>query len=142
MRWWCAITWTARASTCSSPKPSSIRWWRVVSAMAERARPAATLGCLTAGLALALLPTWLASRWALLGLLLAQPLLALAWGGWRGRAQGTPPTPWLQDALALLLLWGLSFSLTALLLAWPMLALLETGALVPALLLSLCSGFL
>jgi ankyrin repeat protein len=109
--------------------------------MAERARPAVTLGCLTAGLALALLPTWLDSRWALLGLLLAQPLLALAWSGWRGRIQGAPPTPWPQDALALLLLWGLSFGLAVLLLAWPMLALLETGALVPALLLSLCCGF-
>ena len=109
--------------------------------MAERARPAVTLGCLVAGLALALLPAWLASRWALLGLLLAQPPLVLAWSGWRGRTQGTPPTPFAQDLLALLLLWGLSFALTALLLAWPMLALLETGALVPALLLSLCCGF-
>jgi len=110
--------------------------------MAERARPAQTLGCLAAGLLLALLPTWLDSRWALLGLLLAQPPLLLAWSGWRGRARGTPPTPWLQDVLALLALWTLAYALTALLLAWPLLALLETGALVPTLLLSACCGFL
>ena len=64
-----------------------------VSAMAERARPAVTLGCLGAGIALALLPAWLASRWAPAGLLLAQPLLLLAWSGWRGRERGTPPCP-------------------------------------------------
>jgi ankyrin repeat protein len=109
--------------------------------MAEPRAPAVTLGCLFAGLALALLPSWLASRWALPGLLLAQPLLVLAWGGWRGRTHGTPPTPWWQDLLALLLLWTLAFALTTLLLAWPLLALRETGALVPALLLSACGGF-
>ncbi len=109
--------------------------------MAERARPAVTLGCLAAGLVLALLPALLGSRWALLGLLLAQPPLVLAWSSWRGRAADTPPTHWGQDLLALLLLWGLSFGLTALLLAWPLMALLETGALVPALLLSLGCGF-
>ena len=109
--------------------------------MAERARPAATLGCLAAGLALASLPAWLASPWAAFGLLLAQPPLLLAWSGWRGRARGTPPTPWATDLLGLLALWGAAFALMALVLAWPLLALMETGALVPALLLSLCAGF-
>jgi ankyrin repeat protein len=110
--------------------------------MAERMRPAVTLGCLFAGLVLALLPSWLGSPWALAGLLLAQPLLVLAWGGWRGRARGTSSPPAWQDLLGLLLLWTLAFGLAALLLAWPLQALRETGALVPALLLSACCGFL
>jgi ankyrin repeat protein len=109
--------------------------------MAERARPAATLGCLAAGLALALLPAWVDARWAALGLLLAQPPLLLAWSGWRGRARGEPPTSWPTDLLGLLALWGSAFALMAMVLAWPLLALQETGALVPALLLSLCAGF-
>src|SRR5205809_2612005 len=109
----CATTWPRAASTCSSRKPNSIRWWKAVSAMAERARPAVTLGCLAAGLVLALLPAWLDSRWALLGLLLAQPPLALAWSGWRGRTGAVPAA---QDLLALLGLWGLSAALAALLL--------------------------
>ncbi len=109
--------------------------------MAERARPAVTLGCLLAGVALALLPAWLDSAWALAGLLLAQPLLLLSWSAWRGREREPASLPWHQDLLAVSLLWWLAFALVALLLAWPLAALLETGALVPALLLSACAGF-
>ncbi|MEO8160484.1 MAG: hypothetical protein ABI588_03620, partial [Arenimonas sp.] len=109
--------------------------------MAERARPAATLGLLGAGLVLALLPAWLGSRWALAGLLLAQPPLLLAWSHWRGRNRGEPPTAWQQDLVGVALLWWLAFGLLSLLLAWPLLSLLENGALVPALLLSACAGF-
>src|SRR4249919_3041962 len=141
MRPWCAKTWMCAASTCSSRKPSWIRWSPAVSAMAERARPAATLGCLAAGLALGSLPSWLDSRWALAGLLLAQPPLLLAWSLWRGRERGAPPTPWHQDLLGVALLWWLAFGLLALMLSWPLLALLESGGLVPALLLSTCAGF-
>jgi uncharacterized protein len=73
---------------------------------------------------------------------LAQPVLALAWSGWRGsRDLRQPIGRLLADAGAVTALWLLAFGLEALIVAWPLRALLDNGALVPALVLSLCAGF-
>ncbi len=110
--------------------------------MADKARWLWSSGLLGAGLALGWLPLMVDAPWALSGLVLAQPLLVLGWSGLRGsRKLPKPPFPLYADAFALTLLWTLAFALMAVIVAWPLLALLDTGALVPALVLSLCAGF-
>jgi ankyrin repeat protein len=110
--------------------------------MAERSRWLGPLALLLLGLALAWLPTWIGSPLALAGLVLAQPALLLGWSGWRGsRDLAQPRFPLLVDAASVAILWTLAFALLAVIVAWPLKALLDNGALVPALVLSLCVGF-
>lgn len=110
--------------------------------MAERSRLGWPLALLLLGLALAWLPTVLDAPLALAGLVLAQPALLLAWSGWRGtRELPRPKFPLLADAVSVAILWSLAFVLLAAIVAWPLQALLDNGALVPALVLSLCAGF-
>ena len=97
---------------------------------------------LLAGVALAALPALLPGLLAQAGPFLAQPVLVLGWSLWRGsRQQRAPRMPLAADALAVAALWGLAFGLEALVVAWPLRALLDNGALIPALVLSLCVGF-
>ena len=73
--------------------------------------------------------------------MLAQPALLLGWSGWRGsRDLRKPRFPLLADAVSVAILWSLAFALLATVVGWPLRALLESGALVPALVLSLCVG--
>lgn len=75
-------------------------------------------------------------------LLLAQPALVLGWSGLRGsRDLARPNFPLLTDAVAVGLLWLLPGLLLALVVAWPLQSLRASGALLPALGLSLCAGF-
>ena len=110
--------------------------------MAERLRLVWPLALLLLGLLLAWLPLIVDSPLALAGLVLAQPALLLGWSGLRGsREIRRPRFPLLVDAASVGLLWTLAFALLALIVAWPLQALLDNGALVPALVLSLCVGF-
>ena len=96
---------------------------------------------LALGAALATLPAWWSGGAALAGPFLAQPALVLGWSLWRGsRKLRNPAAPLAADALAVAALWGLAFGLEALIIGWPLRALLDNGALVPALVLSLCVG--
>ncbi len=110
--------------------------------MAERMSRRLAGALLLLGLGLAWLPAAWPNALALAGLFLAQPLLVLGWSLWRGsRDPRAPRMPLGVDALAVAALWGLAFGLEALIVAWPLRALLDNGALVPALVLSLCVGF-
>ena len=88
--------------------------------------------------ALSWLPLVLAAWPSQLGLWLAQPLLVIGWARLRGDRDRQLPVA--DDALALLLLWGMAAALLALVAAWPLETLIESGALLPALGLSLCVG--
>ena len=87
---------------------------------------------------------------AALGGWLAQPAFALAISWWRGSRDAGSRDAGSRDAgnrqrasrdvLALLLLWGVGLGVMALLLAWPLLALRQTGSLGAAIGLSLAAG--
>ena len=97
---------------------------------------------LTLGLGLAWLPLIWSAPVALAGVVLAQPFLLLGWSAWRGsRKWPGPGFPLFADLASVTVLWALAFALLALIVAWPLQALLDNGALVPALVLSLCTGF-
>ena len=106
--------------------------------MVERARRVPAWALLALGFVLAWLPLWWNFWPACLGLWLAQPLLIIGWG----RLRGERALPLRDDALALLLLWGVSAALLALVAALPLEALRESGALLPALGLSLSAGLM
>ncbi|MBP8098480.1 MAG: ankyrin repeat domain-containing protein, partial [Arenimonas sp.] len=109
--------------------------------MADRARLIPSAGFILLGLASAWLPVALPEPWMLAGLVLAQPALLLGWSGWRGsRDLRKPKFPLVADAASVAILWSLAFALLAMVVGWPLLSLLESGALVPALVLSLCVG--
>ncbi len=109
--------------------------------MADRRR-AWSLPWLVPAFALAWWPLATDWAWAGLGLVLAQPLLLLGWSGWRGsRDLPRPRFPLSVDASAVALLWLTAFILLALIVGWPLRALLDSGELVPALVLSACAGF-
>ncbi len=96
---------------------------------------------LAAGLALAGL-TAFGGVLAALGAVLAQPALALA-VSWHRRTRALPSGPgWRNEALALLLVWALGFATAALLIAWPLAALRQSGSLPAALGLSAVVGAL
>jgi uncharacterized protein len=79
---------------------------------------------------------------AALGVLLAQPALALA-VSWQRQTRARPSGPaWRGEALALLSLWALGFLASALLVAWPLSALRQSGSLPAALGLSAVVGAL
>jgi ankyrin repeat protein len=99
------------------------------------------IAALVAGLALAWCPLAWSAPAAALGLVFAQPLLLLGWSLWRGsRSVAAARVPLAADAAGVTLLWTLAFGLLAVVLAWPLRALRDSGALVPALVLSLCAG--
>ncbi|MCJ0826446.1 ankyrin repeat domain-containing protein [Luteimonas sp. 50] len=78
---------------------------------------------------------------AALGATLAQPAFALALARWGGPAtEGGVRRALQQQALALLVLWGLAALTLALVLAWPLSALLDSGSLAATLALSLVIG--
>ena len=70
---------------------------------------------------------------ALVGALLAQPLLALAVSWWRGTRLRATGAVLGGEAVALLALWALGFAASALLVAWPLASLRQSGSLPAAL---------
>ena len=96
---------------------------------------------LVAGIVLAGL-TALGGIAAALGVLLAQPALALAVSWWRGTRVPARGFGWRNDAIALLLAWTAGFAVAALLLAWPLASLRQSGSLPAALGLSAAAGAL
>src|SRR5690606_10330427 len=138
----CARTWSCVASTCRCrPRPRPIRWTATGGPMPERASPlqrhrvaiAPAVGALPA------IATGFGGALAALGGWLAQPAFAL---GLRWRRGGdAPDRKWLQaDALALAGLWGGGLLVVAVLVAWPLSALRESGGLGAALALSAVAG--
>ncbi|MEJ7747188.1 MAG: hypothetical protein WKF61_10670, partial [Luteimonas sp.] len=77
---------------------------------------------------------------AALGGGLAQPAFALAVSWWRGSRETGDRRRWSHDVLVLGLLWGAGLAMTAGLIAWPLLALRQTGSLGAAIGLSLAAG--
>ena len=77
---------------------------------------------------------------ALVGALLAQPLLALAVSWWRGTRLRATGAVLRGEIVALLALWALGFVATALLVAWPLSSLRQSGSLPAALGLSAVVG--
>lgn len=63
----------------------------------------------------------------------AQPLLALAVAGWRRRGERVSMAAWRRDGLSLVSLWAAAAAVLALVLAWPLSALLRSGSLGAAL---------
>ena len=111
--------------------------------MPERPAPqrARALLALATGIGLSALPLFGSPAWLLLGPWLAQPALALAAAWWFGsRPLGEAATRWLPDAVALALLWGLAWTLVALIVGWPLQSLLRSGSLAAALALSAAIG--
>ncbi|MFT3808120.1 ankyrin repeat domain-containing protein [Arenimonas sp.] len=96
---------------------------------------------LALGLALASCAAWQVTPWMLLALAAAQPLIVLGWSGVRGTRPPAPLREWATEAFSLLSLWGMAFLFTALVVAWPLESLRESGSLPAALGLSLCIGF-
>ena len=74
------------------------------------------------------------------GALLAQPLLALGVSWWRGTRAQASGVGLRDDAAALLALWALGFAAVALLVAWPLSSLRQSGSLPAALGLSAVVG--
>ncbi len=70
----------------------------------------------------------------------AQPLLALATRSWHRRDVLASPAALRRDGLALLALWAATVTAIALLAAWPLSALLRSGALLPVLGVSAVAG--
>ena len=77
---------------------------------------------------------------ALAGALLAQPLLALAVSWWRGTRLRVSGAALRGEVVALLALWVLGFVASALLVAWPLASLRQSGSLPAALGLSAVVG--
>jgi ankyrin repeat protein len=77
---------------------------------------------------------------ALAGALLAQPALALAVSWWRGTRLRASGAVLRGEAGALLALWALGFAASALLVAWPLASLRQSGSLPAALGLSAVVG--
>lgn len=90
------------------------------------------------GLVLALLTGFGGAIAALAGTL-AQPAYALAARFWRDGAEQPRPV-WLRDGGTLVLLWGAGVAALALVVAWPLSSLLQTGSLMAALGLSTVAG--
>ena len=94
---------------------------------------------LALGIALAAL-TAFGGATALVGALLAQPLLALAVSWWRGTRLRASGAVLRVETAALLALWALGFATSALLVAWPLSSLRQSGSLLAALGLSAAVG--
>lgn len=96
---------------------------------------------LAAGLALAALPVLVADGWMVPALWLSQPLLGIGWSVCRGSRDAAGWRDRGRDLLAVAALWLLAGGLAALVVAWPLEALRESGSLASALALSCCAGF-
>lgn len=94
-----------------------------------------------AGIVLAAL-TLLGGVAAALGAWLSQPALALAWSWQRGTRPSPVRRDWRESVPALVFAWGGGLALSALLVAWPLSALRESGSLPAALALSGVVGVL
>lgn len=97
------------------------------------------IALLLAGLVLSAL-TVVAGPLAAVAGVLAQPVFAIAVSAWRRRDELTTPSAWRRDALALLGLWSVGITAIALLVAWPLRALMDSGSLTSALVLSGVAG--
>lgn len=102
-------------------------------------RLAAIAGLL--GVALAALG-WVGGPLAALGAWLAQPALALACSWQRGSRPLPVARDWRESLPALLIAWGAAFATVAVLIAWPLSALRDSGSLAAALGLSAVVGVL
>ncbi len=92
------------------------------------------LSLLLVGLTLAVLPAfWPAGLPSLLGPWLAQPALALGMALLLPAPEAPARRAWWRDAVTLAALWGATFGLLGLGLAWPYSSLLQTGSLAAAL---------
>ncbi|KGM54202.1 hypothetical protein N800_04760, partial [Lysobacter daejeonensis GH1-9] len=94
---------------------------------------------LLAGLGLSALTVFAGPLAAVAGVL-AQPTFAIAVSAWRRRDELTTASAWRRDALALLALWAVGIAAIALLVAWPLRALMDSGSLTSALVLSGVAG--
>src|SRR5688572_3871084 len=137
---WCARTWSASASTCSSRRACSIRSWPEASVMAELPRALRPLGWGAAALVLSLLPLAWTAEPAWFGPLLAQPLWQEAIRRARARPVPASIAARIGSLAGPLALWALGAGLLALAVAWPLSALRASGALAPAIGLSLSLG--
>jgi len=108
--------------------------------MADRRHTARVAAALALGMGSAAL-TGLGGIVAALAALLAQPSLALA-VSWQRGTRSPSQSPLRQDVLALLALWAGGFAASAVLLAWPLAALLQSGSLLAALAVSAVVGLL
>ena len=108
--------------------------------MPDRRHTARVAAALALGMVLAAL-TGLGGVVAALAALLAQPALALA-VSWQRGTRSPVQSPLLQDVLALLALWAVGFTASAVLLAWPLAALLQSRSLLAALAVSAVVGLL
>ena len=97
------------------------------------------ISLLLAGLVLSALTVFAGPLAAVAGVL-AQPTFAIAVSAWRRRDELTTPSAWRRDALALLGLWSVGIAAIALLVAWPLRALMDSGSLASALVLSGVAG--
>ncbi|ODS63902.1 MAG: hypothetical protein ABS41_04450 [Arenimonas sp. SCN 70-307] len=107
--------------------------------MADRARPWQSWAWLVLGLALCAVLLW-SNPLALLAGWLAQPALAFGLSRLRGLRPALPAPVQRRDLLGLAGLWGLGLAGTALALAWPLKALVDTASLAAALGLGTLSG--
>ncbi|WP_203323210.1 ankyrin repeat domain-containing protein, partial [Pseudoxanthomonas beigongshangi] len=105
----------------------------------QQRRLAAIAGLL--GVALAALG-WVGGPLAAFGAWLAQPALALAWSWQRGSRPLPVARDWRESLPALLIAWGGAFVTVAVLIAWPLSALGDSGSLQAALGLSAVVGVL
>jgi hypothetical protein len=107
----------------------------------SRLAAAAPMIALAAGIGLASL-VFVGGWIAALGVVLAQPALALG-VSWQRRTRLRPSgSAWRADALGLLALWAAGFVVSAALVAWPLSALRQSGSLPAALGLSAVVGAL
>ncbi|WFC41782.1 ankyrin repeat domain-containing protein [Pseudoxanthomonas sp. SE1] len=95
-------------------------------------RPVA-LVALLAGLLLAGVGGWAGGISAAVAAWLAQPAVALGVSWLRGTRVLAPSRAWREDVPALMLAWAVAFAGTALLLAWPLASLRDSGSLPAAL---------
>ena len=91
------------------------------------------LVALLAGLLLAGIGAWLGGVPAAIGAWLAQPAVALGVSWLRGTRVLAPGRAWREDLPALALAWAAAFAGSALLLAWPLASLHDSGSLPAAL---------
>jgi len=104
-----------------------------------RRMPLSPIALLVAGVVLSGLAVFAGPVAAVAGVL-AQPAFALAVSSWRRRDEFATPLAWRRDALALLVLWSAGVAAVALLVAWPLRALMTGGSLGSALALSGVAG--
>ena len=136
---WCAAT-SPRADSISSSRRSRTATNPPMPEPASQQRRLAAIAGLL-GVALAALG-WVGGPLAAFGAWLAQPALALAWSWQRGSRPLPVARDWRESLPALLIAWGGAFVTVAVLIAWPLSALGDSGSLQAALGLSAVVGVL